>query len=76
MFHASGALIRMQRFFSQTTMPATDWRTPLYSHEPASTSLATRASKTRDALGSARDRAFGRHRFFEPLPTSESSWAV
>ena len=24
----------MQRFFSSTTMPATDWRAPLYSHEP------------------------------------------
>ena len=36
--------IRMQRFFSPTTMPATDWRAPLYSHEPASTYLASRAS--------------------------------
>ena len=42
--HAPGALIRMQRFFSPTTMPATDWRAPLYSHEPASTYLASRAS--------------------------------
>ena len=41
----------MQRFFSPTTMPATDWRTPLCSHEPASTSLATRALKTRGARG-------------------------
>ena len=49
--HAPGALIRMQRFFSPTTMPATDWRTPLCSHEPASTSLATRALKTRGARG-------------------------
>ena len=48
--HASGALIRMQRFFSPTTMPATDWRTPLYSHEPASTSLAkSRVEDTRGA---------------------------
>ena len=39
----------MQRFFSPTAMPATDWRAPRCSHEPASTSLATRALKTPDA---------------------------
>jgi hypothetical protein len=27
----------MQRFFSSTTMPATDWRAPLCSDEPAAT---------------------------------------
>ena len=47
--HASGALIRTQRFFWPTTMPTTDWRTLLYSHEPASTSLAIRALKARGA---------------------------
>ena len=46
---ASGALTARQRFFSPTTMPATGWRTPLYSHEPASTPLATRALKIRGA---------------------------
>ena len=46
--YAPGALVGVQRFFSATAMPATDWRTPLCSHEPASTSLATRALKTPD----------------------------
>jgi hypothetical protein len=49
---APGTLIRMQRFFSPTTMPATDWPTPLCAHEPASTSLTTRALTTRGARGS------------------------
>ena len=42
----------MQRFFSSTTMPATDWCTPLCSHEPASTYLVGRAWSTRSARGS------------------------
>ena len=54
--HASAGFIRMQRFFSPTTTPATDWRTPLCSPEPASTSLATRALQMRDPHGA---RAIG-----------------
>ena len=34
---ASRALIRTQRFFSPTSMPASYWCAPLCSHEPAST---------------------------------------
>ena len=45
MIHALEALIRMQRFFSPTTMPATDWSAPLYLHEPASIYLVGRASR-------------------------------
>ena len=47
--HAPGALIRTQRFFSLTTMTATDWRAPLYSHKPASAYLVGRAAGTRSA---------------------------
>jgi hypothetical protein len=39
-----GAPIRTQRLFGPTTIPAIDWRAPLYSHEPASIYLAGRAS--------------------------------
>jgi len=39
----------MQRFFLSIAMPATDWRTPLYSHEQAFTFLAIRALNTRRA---------------------------
>ena len=48
---APGTVIRTQRFFPPTTMPATGWRTPLYAHEPASTPGATRALTTRGARG-------------------------
>ena len=44
--------VRMQRFFSPTTMPATDGRTSLCWHEPASTDLVDRGSRTRSARGS------------------------
>ena len=40
-----GRMIRTQRFFSSTTMPATDWRARLCSHESASTYLVGRASR-------------------------------
>ena len=68
---ASGALIRRQRFFSPTTMPATDWRTLLYSHEPASTfwSVVRRGREVRADL--ARERAGGGRRSSEPLTLRE-----
>src|SRR5712691_9316465 len=47
--HASGALMRTQRFFSPTTMPATDWRASRYSHDPPSRYLVSRAFRTRSA---------------------------
>jgi hypothetical protein len=43
--HASGALIRTQRFFLTTTMPATDWSAPPYSHELTSTYLISCVSR-------------------------------
>lgn len=59
----------MQRFFSPTTMPATDWRAWFCSHEPASTSLATCALKKRDDGGIPRTIGPSvRYRFSEPLP--------
>jgi hypothetical protein len=49
----------MPRFFSSIAMRATDWRTPLYSHEPAFTSLAIRGLEdTTHTLNPARQRAF------------------
>jgi hypothetical protein len=53
----SEALIRMQRFFPLTTIPATAWRALLYSHEPATTFfwwvvvLRTRSAQTWRANG-------------------------
>ena len=56
-----------QRFFSPTTMPASDWRAPLCSDVLASTSLATRASRTR---GARRPRARTAHRQAPVLRTA------
>ena len=47
-----GVLIRTQRFFLQTTMPASDWRALLCAHVLASTSLATRVLMEARARGS------------------------
>jgi hypothetical protein len=41
--------MRTQRFFSPTTMPATDWRASRYSHDPPSRYLVSRAFRTRSA---------------------------
>lgn len=41
--HRSGTLIQTLRFSATTTIPATDWRTSIYSHVPASTYLVDRA---------------------------------
>ena len=38
--------MRTQRFFSPTTMPATDWRASRYSHDPPSRYLVSRAFRT------------------------------
>ena len=67
-----GAQIRKHRVFSPTTMPAIDWRTLLYLHEPASTSLASRAMQTRSANAEpSRERASCRHRRNEPRLISQ-----
>jgi hypothetical protein len=47
---APEAVIRTQRFFSSTSIPATDWRAPLCSHVLASTSLLGRGLRMRGAL--------------------------
>jgi hypothetical protein len=46
---ALGALIGTQRFFSPTTMPATDCSAPLYRDGPVTNSLISRASGMRSA---------------------------
>jgi hypothetical protein len=41
--HDLGALLRTQRFFSPTTMPASVWRASLHWYEPPSRYLVSRA---------------------------------
>jgi hypothetical protein len=62
-------LIRTQRFFSSTTISASDWRTPLCLDVLASTSLATRAEDARQHADLACEWATDRYRFFEPQPS-------
>jgi hypothetical protein len=63
-----GPVTRMQRFFSPTIMPASDWRTVLCPQELASTSLVSRGLRMRDESesGVANEPA-GKHRSEKPL---------
>ena len=55
------------------TRRATDWRTPLYSPEPASTSLAPRGLIGRGPRRTGVRTGLGRHRFSEPAPSPTHS---
>src|SRR5689334_16940676 len=61
-------MIRRQRFFSATVMPATDWYRSLCSHDRRVFFGHSRVEDTRRAPDLAHDQAFARHRFSEPLP--------
>jgi hypothetical protein len=55
-----------------TYAPATDWRSPLYSHEPASTSLATRVLKMRGAVGTGVRTGLGEAPVPKPMNAREA----
>ena len=63
-----GERIRMQRFFSSTTMPATDWRAPLYSDERAALFGHVVRRGCRAGANLVRGRVAGRLRSEKPLP--------